>query len=98
LLSALEGLRIVATDINTVSPPHDVGGMTACLAGHVAVMALNLMHAGRNARHQDDPRPLDPDCTCPACSNYSRASLHHLARSGEILGAMLLTWHNIHYY
>ncbi|MFY8106955.1 MAG: tRNA guanosine(34) transglycosylase Tgt [Elstera sp.] len=52
----------------------------------------------RNARHQDDPRPLDPDCTCPACSNYSRAYLHHLARSGEILGAMLLTWHNIHYY
>ena len=52
----------------------------------------------RNARHQDDPRPLDPACTCPACSNYSRAYLHHLARSGEILGAMLLTWHNIHYY
>jgi queuine tRNA-ribosyltransferase len=52
----------------------------------------------RNARHQDDPRPLDPQCTCPACSNYSRAYLHHLARSGEILGAMLLTWHNIHYY
>ena len=53
LLSALEGLRIVATDINTVSPPHDVGGMTACLAGHVAVMALNLMYAGRNARQQE---------------------------------------------
>jgi arginase family enzyme len=50
LLAALEGLRIVAADINTVSPPHDVGGMTACLAGHVAVVALNLMHAGRNAR------------------------------------------------
>ncbi|KJV10878.1 queuine tRNA-ribosyltransferase [Elstera litoralis] len=52
----------------------------------------------RNARHQDDPRPLDPDCTCPACSSYSRAYLHHLTRAGEILGAMLLTWHNIHYY
>jgi agmatinase len=50
LLQALEGLRIVATDINTVSPPHDVGGMTACLAGHVAVVALNLMYLGRNAR------------------------------------------------
>lgn len=50
LLEALEGLRIVAADINTVSPPHDVGGMTACLAGHVAVVVLNLMHAGRNAR------------------------------------------------
>lgn len=56
LLSALEGLRIIATDINTVSPPHDMGGMTACLAGHVAVMALNLMHAGRNARQQE-PTP-----------------------------------------
>ena len=53
LLSALEGLRIVATDINTVSPPHDLGGMTACLAGHVAVVALNLMHAGRNLRQQE---------------------------------------------
>jgi queuine tRNA-ribosyltransferase len=52
----------------------------------------------RNARHQDDPRPLDPSCTCPACSSYSRAYLHHLTRAGEILGAMLLTWHNIHYY
>ncbi len=52
----------------------------------------------RNARHQDDPRPLDPNCACPACSSYSRAYLHHLTRAGEILGAMLLTWHNIHYY
>ncbi|MEL6980677.1 MAG: tRNA guanosine(34) transglycosylase Tgt [Pseudomonadota bacterium] len=52
----------------------------------------------RNARHQDDPRPLDPDCGCPACRNYSRAYLHHLTRSGEILGSMLLTWHNLHYY
>jgi arginase family enzyme len=56
LLSALEGLSIIATDINTVSPPHDLGGMTACLAGHVAVMALNLMHAGRNARQQEPTR------------------------------------------
>ncbi len=52
----------------------------------------------RNARHQDDPRPLDQDCTCPACRNYSRAYLHHLIRAEEILGPMLLTWHNLHYY
>ncbi|MEL6532169.1 MAG: tRNA guanosine(34) transglycosylase Tgt [Pseudomonadota bacterium] len=52
----------------------------------------------KNARHKDDPRPLDEDCTCPACRNYSRAYLHHLIRSGEILGSMLLTWHNLHYY
>ena len=49
LLQALAGLRVVAADINTVSPPHDVGGMTACLAGHVAVIALNLMAPARTA-------------------------------------------------
>lgn len=52
----------------------------------------------RNARHQDDPRPLDENCSCPACRQYSRAYLHHLIRSEEILGPMLLTWHNIQFY
>ncbi len=52
----------------------------------------------RNARHGNDPRPLDPDCGCAACRNYSRAYLHHLARAGEILSAMLLTQHNLSYY
>jgi queuine tRNA-ribosyltransferase len=52
----------------------------------------------RNARHAEDPRPLDEACRCPACRSYSRAYLHHLTRSGEILGAMLLTWHNLTYY
>jgi len=52
----------------------------------------------RNARHQDDPRPLDEHCSCPACRQYSRAYLHHLIRSEEILGPMLLTWHNIQFY
>jgi queuine tRNA-ribosyltransferase len=52
----------------------------------------------RNARHQDDPRPLDEACTCPACRSYSRAYLHHLAKAEEVLGLMLLTWHNLHYY
>ncbi|NQW08352.1 MAG: tRNA guanosine(34) transglycosylase Tgt [Alphaproteobacteria bacterium] len=56
--------------------------------------AINL----RNARHAADPRPLDPDCACPACTGYSRAYLHHLTKAGEILGPMLLTWHNLHYY
>jgi queuine tRNA-ribosyltransferase len=56
--------------------------------------AVNL----RNARHKDDPRPLDEVCSCPACRGYSRAYLHHLVRSDEILGSMLLTWHNLHYY
>jgi queuine tRNA-ribosyltransferase len=52
----------------------------------------------KNARHADDPRPLDQACTCPACSNYSRAYLHHVFRSQEIISSMLLTWHNLHYY
>ena len=56
--------------------------------------AVNL----RNARHRDDPRPLDPDCACPCCTGWSRAYLHHVVRSGEIIAAMLLTWHNLHYY
>jgi queuine tRNA-ribosyltransferase len=52
----------------------------------------------RNARHADDPRPLDEACTCPCCTGYSRAYLHHVSRAKEIIGAMLLTWHNLHYY
>ncbi len=52
----------------------------------------------RNSRHASSPDPLDKDCDCPACKNYSRAYLHHLFRNGEILGAMLLTWHNLRYY
>ncbi|HEX6959446.1 MAG TPA: tRNA guanosine(34) transglycosylase Tgt [Ferrovibrio sp.] len=52
----------------------------------------------RNARHAEDPRPLDEHCRCPACRNYSRAYLHHLVRSDEILGAMLMTAHNLTYY
>jgi queuine tRNA-ribosyltransferase len=56
--------------------------------------AINI----RNARHLEDPRPLDEACACPACRSYSRAYLHHLWRAEEILGQMLLTWHNLHYY
>ena len=52
----------------------------------------------KNARHQDDPRPLDAACSCPACKNYSRAYLHHVFKSQEIIASMLLTWHNLHYY
>ena len=52
----------------------------------------------KNARHQDDPRPLDSSCSCPACKNYSRAYLHHVFRSQEMISGMLLTWHNLQYY
>jgi queuine tRNA-ribosyltransferase len=55
---------------------------------------LNL----RNARHAEDPTPLDPESKCAASNTYSRAYLHHLVRSGEILGMMLLTWNNLAYY
>jgi queuine tRNA-ribosyltransferase len=52
----------------------------------------------RNAKHAEDTGPLDADCTCPVCAKYSRAYLHHLHRSGEMLGAMLLTEHNLSFY
>ncbi len=55
---------------------------------------LNL----RNARFGEDQGPLDPDCSCPVCATWSRAYLHHLVRSGEILGAMLMTEHNLWFY
>jgi queuine tRNA-ribosyltransferase len=52
----------------------------------------------RNARHARDPRPLDGDCACPACAGYSRAYIHHLFRNNEMLGGMLLSAHNVHFY
>jgi queuine tRNA-ribosyltransferase len=52
----------------------------------------------RNAAHADDPRPLDEASACPAARDYSRAYLHHLFKAGEILGAMLLSWANVHFY
>ena len=55
---------------------------------------LNL----RNARHAEDPAPLDERCPCSACTSYSRAYLHHLHKAGEILGAMLVTEHNLTFY
>jgi queuine tRNA-ribosyltransferase len=56
------------------------------------------VHNLRNARFADDSTPLDPHCDCPACTKHSRAYLHHLFRAGEMLGPMLLTWHNLTYY
>jgi len=52
----------------------------------------------RNARFAEDTAPLDADCGCPACEGWSRAYLHHLIKSKEILGAMLMTQHNIYFY
>jgi queuine tRNA-ribosyltransferase len=52
----------------------------------------------RNARFADDAAPLDDACPCPACTRHSRAYLHHLFKAEEMLGPMLLTWHNVRYY
>ena len=52
----------------------------------------------KNARFTDDPRPLQEGCPCPACSNYSRAYLNHLFKADEMLGPILLTWHNLTFY
>lgn len=52
----------------------------------------------RNAKYARDEAPLDEHCSCYTCSNYSRAYIHHLVRSGEILASMLMTWHNIAFY
>ena len=52
----------------------------------------------RNSKFADDPEPLEADCPCPACTNYSKAYLHHTVKVGEIIGAMLMTWHNVQYF
>ncbi len=52
----------------------------------------------RNARFAEDREPIDPRCGCPVCTTWSRAYLHHLVKAGEMLGAMLMTQHNIHFY
>jgi queuine tRNA-ribosyltransferase len=61
---------------------------------YTASGTLNL----RNARFADDAAPLEPDCPCPACTRHPRGYLHHLFRAGEMLGPILLTWHNLSYY
>ena len=62
--------------------------------GYTGAGTINI----RNARHAEDPSPIDPDCPCPSCAGYSRAYLHHLFRAKEMLGPILLTTHNIHHY
>ena len=56
--------------------------------------AINI----KNARFADEKAPLDKNCVCPACTDYSCGYIHHLVKSGEMLGAMLMTWHNLQYY
>ena len=56
--------------------------------------AINI----KNSKHKKNSSPLDPDCNCYTCLNYSRSYLHHVFKSGEIISAILLTWHNLYYY
>ena len=56
--------------------------------------AINI----KNSKHKKEASPLDPDCNCYTCLNYSRSYLHHVFKSGEIISAILLTWHNLYYY
>jgi len=93
-----------------VGTPHDlVGAVARGIDMFDCVMPTRSGRTGqaftrrgklnmRNARHQDDPRPLDENCRCPACRKFSRAYIQHLLRSEEMLGPILLTWHNLTYY
>ena len=93
-----------------VGKPSDIVGavkrgidmMDCVLPSRSGITGQAFTHRGvvniKNARHQNDPRPLDVSCQCPACKNYSRAYLHHVFKSQEIISSMLLTWHNLHYY
>ena len=93
-----------------VGTPHDlVGGVARGIDMFDCVMPTRSGRTGqaftrrgklnmRNARHQDDPRPLDEQCRCPACRQFSRAYIQHLLRCEEMLGPILLTWHNLTYY
>lgn len=56
--------------------------------------AINI----RNALYAESEGPLDSSCSCPTCKDYTAAYIHHLVKSNEILGSMLMTWHNLHYY
>jgi queuine tRNA-ribosyltransferase len=93
-----------------VGTPHDlVGGVARGIDMFDCVMPTRSGRTGqaftrrgklnmRNARHQDDKRPLDEQCRCPACRKFSRAYIQHLLRCEEMLGPILLTWHNLTYY
>ncbi len=62
--------------------------------GYTSTGEINI----KNACHSEDAAPLDAKCGCPCCTRYSRGYLHHLFKADEMLGPILLTWHNLHYY
>jgi queuine tRNA-ribosyltransferase len=86
----LEGINAGFDMFDCVMPTRNArNGMLFTSFGRVNI---------KGARYAEDPLPLDPECDCYVCRNYSRAYLRHLYRSGEILAARLNTWHNLHYY
>jgi queuine tRNA-ribosyltransferase len=76
-----------------VGTPEDLVEGVAC-----GVDMFDCVMPTRNARHKSDEGPIDPTCGCHTCQNFSRAYLHHLDRCGEMLGPMLTSIHNLHYY
>jgi queuine tRNA-ribosyltransferase len=87
----LRGAALGADMFDCVMPTrHARRGNLFTWAGRVSI---------KNAAHEDDPAPVDPECACPACrGGYSRAYLRHLHRAGETLGQRLMTLHNLHFY
>ena len=71
------------------------------LPTRTARMGTAFSHTGRmnmrNAKYKEDFTPLDPECSCPTCTHYTRAYLRHLVKQGEMLGGILLSIHNLHF-
>jgi queuine tRNA-ribosyltransferase len=86
----VQGVKLGMDTFDCVAPTRIARHGWALLKGGERER-LNL----RNARFRDDPGPLDPTCSCHTCQNYSRAYIHHLLKSEELLGMQLLTLHNI---
>jgi queuine tRNA-ribosyltransferase len=86
----IDGVRLGIDMFDCVMPTRNArNGLLFTSTGRVVI---------KHQRYQNDEQPLDPDCTCYTCRNYSRAYLRHLFRSGEILASRLNTWHNLHFY
>jgi queuine tRNA-ribosyltransferase len=86
----IEGVRAGVDMFDCVMPTRNARN------GHIFTRFGDLKI--RNARHRTDEQPLDPTCSCHTCVNFSRAYLHHLDRCAEMLGPMLASIHNLHYY